>query len=123
MSSFFRQLAQVVSWKDIRIRDGSLSKVVNPILQKLCIKYDNLTEIDKLASISKKVESVTLTMQQNIDMALRNCVTLDSIQLSTEDLQQKANIFRHNAQDLKNKLWWKDFRVSFPSKFDFLVHI
>jgi hypothetical protein len=49
-------------------------------LQKICQKYDNLNEIDKLASVTLKVDSVKLVMQDNVDLALQNCVKLESIE-------------------------------------------
>ena len=34
----------------------------------------------KLASVTLKVESVKLVMQENVDLALQNCVKLESIE-------------------------------------------
>jgi hypothetical protein len=39
-----------------------------------------LNEIDKLASVTLKVDSVKLVMQDNVDLALQNCVKLESIE-------------------------------------------
>ncbi len=50
------------------------------MLQKICQKYDNLNEVDKLALVSAKVDSIKLVMQDNVDMALQNCVKLESIE-------------------------------------------
>lgn len=61
-------------------KDRSLDKSCGSLLQKICQKYDNLNEIDKLASVTLKVESVKLTMQDNVDLALQNCVKLESIE-------------------------------------------
>jgi hypothetical protein len=30
----------------------------------------------------------------------------------TEELQQQAGVFKRNANELKNKMWWKNMRVS-----------
>jgi hypothetical protein len=61
------------------------------MLLKICQKYDNLAEVDKLAAVSKKVDSVKLVMQENVDMALQNCVKLESI----EKAAGKCCIFRY----------------------------
>ena len=61
-------------------KDRSLDKTCGSLLQKICQKYDNLNEIDKLASVTLKVDSVKLVMQDNVDMALQNCVKLESIE-------------------------------------------
>ncbi len=37
-------------------------------------------QVDKLAALSGKVNSVKLVMQSNVDAALQNCVKLESIE-------------------------------------------
>lgn len=81
------------------------------MLQKICAKYDNLAEIDKLAAVTRKVDAVKLVMQENINVALQNCVKLESIEATSEELQQQAGIFKKNATDLRNKMWWKNMRM------------
>ena len=81
------------------------------MLQKLCAKYDNLADIDKVAAVSRKVESVKLVMQENVSMALRNVVKLESIQQAAEELQQQAGIFQKQSKDLKSKMWWKNMKM------------
>ncbi len=61
-------------------KDRGLDKACNGLLLKICQKYDNLAEVDKLASVAKKVDSVKLVMQENVDLALQNCVKLESIE-------------------------------------------
>ena len=92
-------------------KDRSLDKACGSLLQKICQKYDNLNEIDKLASVSLKVESVKLVMQDNVDMALQNCVKLESIEKAAEELQQQAGVFKRNAHELKKRMWWKNLKV------------
>lgn len=92
-------------------KDRSLDKTCGSLLQKICQKYDNLNEIDKLASVSLKVESVKLVMQDNVDMALQNCVKLESIEKQAEELQQQAGVFKRNAHELKKRMWWKNLKV------------
>jgi hypothetical protein len=45
----------------------------------LCQHYDNLAEVDKLAAEQKQVESVKIVIQENVDIALQNCVKLETI--------------------------------------------
>ena len=94
-----------------------------PMLQKICAKYDNLAEVDKLASVTRKVESVKLVMQENIDVALQNCVKLESIEKQAEELQQQAGVFKRNANELKNKMWWKNMKVNTHSSMSYMVYI
>jgi hypothetical protein len=37
-------------------------------------------QVDKLASVARKVDTVKLVMQENVDAALQNCVKLESIE-------------------------------------------
>ena len=57
-----------------------LDRTCGSLLQKICQKYDNLSEIDKLAAVTKKVDTVKLVMQENVDLALQNCVKLETIE-------------------------------------------
>ena len=56
-----------------------MDKQCGDLLSRICRKYDDLAAVDKLSSVSQKVESVKLVMQDNIDIALQNCVKLESI--------------------------------------------
>ena len=60
-------------------RAGQLNATCSSLLKKLCQKYDDLQEIDKIVNVIDKVDSVKLVMQDNIAMALKNCVKLESI--------------------------------------------
>jgi len=74
-------------------------------------KYNNLAEVDKLSAVSQKIDSVKVTMQENVSLALTNCVKLESIEAQTEELQQQAGVFKKNATELKNKMWWKNIKM------------
>lgn len=50
-------------------------------------------------------------MQDNIDIALQNCVKLENIERAAEELQQSAGVFKRTATDLKNKMWWKNMKM------------
>jgi len=92
-------------------KDRALDRSCSSLLQKICQKYDNLTEVDKLAAVAKKVDSVKLVMQENVDIALQNCVKLESIERAAEELQQQAGVFKRNANELKKKMWWKNIKM------------
>lgn len=64
-------------------KENSLSKSFKDQFRKLCIKYNNPADVDALAATKRKVESVKLVMQDNIEMALRNCVKLESMEKAT----------------------------------------
>ena len=92
-------------------KERALDKTCGDLLLRICKKYDNLAEVDKLSSVSAKVESVKLVMQDNIDIALQNCVKLESIGKAAEELQQQAGVFKRNAHELKKRMWWKNLKM------------
>jgi len=106
-----RGFLEKVGDKATTAKDRSLDKTCNALLLKLCQKYDNLAEVDKLAAVSKKVDTVKLVMQENVDLALQNCVKLEHIEKAAEELQQQAGVFKRNANELKKKMWWKNMKM------------
>ena len=54
-------------------------------------------------------------------MALQNCVKLENIEKQAEELQQQAGVFKRNATDLKNKMWWKNMKMKLILAFIFLA--
>ena len=61
-------------------RDRALDKTCAALLMKICQKFDNLQEVDKLAAVAKKIETVKLVMPKNVDLALQDCVRVESIE-------------------------------------------
>lgn len=81
------------------------------IFKKLHDKYNNPESIDKLLQVTNKINQVKDVMHDNINIALENTVKLETIELKSEELQQSAGLFRVSARDLKNKMWWKNFKM------------
>jgi len=106
-----RTFVSKVGEKAMSAKERSLDKACMGFMQSICQKYDNVAEVDKIAAVARKVDTVKIVMQENVDAALQNCVKLESIELAAEDLQQQAGVFRRNAKDLKNKMWWKDMKM------------
>lgn len=117
----YQQFSAKVGDKAAKANDRTLDKMCLSIFQVLCKKYNNLAEVDKLAAVAQKVENVKLVMQENVDMALQNCVKLENIERQAEELQQQAGVFKRNATDLKNKMWWKNMKMKLILAFIFLA--
>jgi hypothetical protein len=81
-----------------------LSSHCRSMMSVLCKKFNDISKVDKLADISRKVDNVKAVMQDNIDVSLQNCVKLESIHRQAEDLQMQAGVFKKSAGDLKNKM-------------------
>eukprot|EP01040_Poterioochromonas_malhamensis_P018061 gene18061-20968_t len=105
-----RNFVNKVGSKASTAKERSLDKTCSQMFGTICVKYDNLSEVDKLAAVAKKVDAVKLVMQENIDIALQNCVKLESIEKAAEELQQDAALFRRGATDLRKKMWWKNIK-------------
>ncbi|GAB5031845.1 vesicle-associated membrane protein 7b [Nannochloropsis oceanica] len=97
--------------KSLEVKEKGLDKTCGEMLRKLCEKYDDLLQVDKLAAVMNKVDSVKLVLQENVQVALANCVTLENIESAAEDLQAQAGMFKKNATTLKKQMWWKQLRM------------
>ncbi len=80
-------------------------------LSKFYSKYNEFEKIDQLALTQGKVNQVKDVMHENINKILENQIKLESIDEKTEDLMQSAGIFAKTSKELKNKIWWRNFRV------------
>jgi hypothetical protein len=81
------------------------------ICKKIYDKYNNPESIDKLVQITNKVNNVKEVMHENISQSMDNIVKLETIELKSEELQQQAGIFKLSTRELKNKMWWKNFKI------------
>lgn len=97
--------------KAVVAKERAYDRTCASLFNKICVKYDNLAEVDKLAAVMKKVDTVKLTMQENVDLALQNCVKLEHIERAAEELSVQAGVFKKNAHELKNKMWWKNIKM------------
>ena len=96
-------------WKTCR--EGGLTESTKKILTNLCEKFDNLTAVDKSAGVMAKIDSVKLTMQDNIAAALANSVKMNELDEKANDLQAQAGIFKAQAKSLKDRMWWKNCKM------------
>ncbi len=87
------------------------NKIDTNLLIKICARYDDPAEIDKLAKVQQKVDSIKSVMQSNIDIAIQNCVKLENIEKQTDELQHAAGVFKKTAIQLEKKMWWKNMRM------------
>ncbi|KAH8068138.1 hypothetical protein JL721_7089 [Aureococcus anophagefferens] len=84
-------------------RESELTAACKSLFKKLCAKYDDLASIDQLNKTMAKVEGVKMIMQENIEIAAQNCVSLEHIDKQAEDLQAQAGMFKTRAKVLRSK--------------------
>jgi len=91
---------------------NSLSAEARPLLKSLLDKYaDPAQSGDAIAKVQKKLDVATETMQDNIQLALKNTQKLEDIEEQSEALKEKSDQFRKNARALKDKYWWKNLKT------------
>jgi hypothetical protein len=83
-----QQFAGKYGDKAIIAKDGDsyLGRLCTLSLRNICIKYDNIDKIDKLASVTRKVEDVKMVMEDNIRTALLNTTKIELIQVKCGEL-------------------------------------
>lgn len=106
-----RQFMVQVGQKATTAQSDQYSSQCRNLMMVLCKKYNDLAQVDKLAAVSKKVENVKVVMQDNVDLALQNCVKLENIEKQAEELQQQAGVFKKNANELKNQMRCKEIKL------------
>lgn len=94
-----------------RLSEGALNADLKSILQKLCERFDDLKTVDQLHATLGKVESVKVVMQESIELALQNCVALESIDQKADELQSQAGMFKTRAKKLRQQMWWKKCKM------------
>lgn len=92
-------------------KENALSDTVRGVFFKVCEQWDNLSQVDAIEAVQAKVEAVKLQMQDNLQVALENCVKLEQIEQDAEELHASAGIFKAQANSLKKKMWWKNLKM------------
>lgn len=67
--------------------------------------------MDSLTAVKGKVDVVKSAMQENIQLLLANEEKMQHIEAATEHLASQADDFRGSAQALRNKMWWKMWKM------------
>lgn len=110
-SSYSSKQTNLINIINTTNTDLSLNKNFLQIFKKLYEKYNVPESFDKLVQVKDKVNLVKDTMHNNIALALENTIKLDYIELKSEELAQSAKVFKISTRELKNKMWWKNFKM------------
>ena len=89
---------------------NGLDAKVKPLLKALCDEFNDVKQIDKIASVQSKVDAVTGVMQKNIELALKNTDRLEDIDEKAVVLADSAQKFKNAGTALKRKMqcrYWK----------------
>jgi hypothetical protein len=91
--------------------EGALNAPMSGKFQRLCSQYDDLSNVDSLHATLAKVENVKIVMQDSIELALQNCVSLEAIDQKADELQSQAGMFKTRAKKLRSQMWWKKCKM------------
>lgn len=65
----------------------------------------------RIAEVQKELEDAQVMMNKNVDKMLFRGESLEDLSKRIEALQDSSNKFAEHAAEVKNKLWWKNFRT------------
>ncbi|RHY05369.1 hypothetical protein DYB36_001608 [Aphanomyces astaci] len=82
------------------------------MLGSVASKYEDVTQVDKLAKVKAQVEGVKDTMKDSINIALNNTEKMDTLSQKAADLADSASVFKKGATDMRRQMWWKNAKVS-----------
>ena len=103
--------------------EGALNNAMSGKFQRLCAQYDDLANVDSLHATLAKVETVKVVMQDSIELALQNCVSLEAIAQKADALQSQAGMFKSRAKTLRKQMWWKKCKMQMLIAFIILTII
>ena len=103
--------------------EGALNNAMSGKFQRLCAQYDDLANVDSLHATLAKVETVKVVMQDSIELALQNCVSLEAIDQKADELQSQAGMFKSRAKTLRKQMWWKKCKMQMLIAFIILTII
>lgn len=97
--------------KALTAREGSLTRTMKSSFSDLCIKYDDIRNVDRMAAVQDKVDVVKTTMQDNIQQMLSNEERLDQISQNAEGLNEQAKVFQNRSSALRRQMRCKAIKM------------
>ncbi|CAB1118209.1 unnamed protein product [Ectocarpus sp. CCAP 1310/34] len=97
--------------KSLTAKEGGLSRTMKSSFSDLCIKYDDIRNVDRMAA--DKVDVVKVTMQDNIQQMLANEERLDQISENAENLNEQAKVFQNRSSALRRQMRCKAIKMWF----------
>eukprot|EP00898_Chlorokybus_atmophyticus_P003961 jgi/Chlat1/4566/Chrsp29S04465 len=90
---------------------GALTKQCTGFMKELCLRYADLSQVDKITAVGMKVDEVKAVMEGNINKVLANTENIKSVENKSEALRLDAQRFQTQSKSLKNQMWWRNFKV------------
>lgn len=93
-------------------KENSLNKKAKTILQAVCKKYEDPSNVDKTSKVLGQVDAVKGQMQSNIANMLKNTEQAESLAEKSDQLNEQASVFKKNSKTLKKQMAWKNLKMT-----------
>ncbi|CAM9438763.1 unnamed protein product [Discosporangium mesarthrocarpum] len=111
-----------VGEKSLTAKEGSLSRTMKSSFSDLCIKFDDVRNVDRLAAVQQdKVDVVKTIMEDNIQQMLANEERLEEISQNAENLNEQAKVFQNRSTALRRQMRCKAIKMWFLLAFVFII--
>ncbi|CAM9186159.1 unnamed protein product [Choristocarpus tenellus] len=100
-----------VGEKSLTAKEGSLNRSMKSSFSDLCIKYDDIRNVDRMAAVQDKVDVVKTIMEDNIQQMLANEERLDHISQNAENLNEQAKVFQNRSTALRRQMRCKAIKM------------
>lgn len=90
---------------------GENGSSFNAVLGEQMREYSNVQGTDKVAAIQSEISAVKEVMMENIAAVLRRGEKLEDMVERSENIAIEANQFKRSAVQLKQTMWWKNFKL------------
>eukprot|EP00611_Tribonema_gayanum_P010038 TRINITY_DN1995_c0_g2_i1.p1 TRINITY_DN1995_c0_g2~~TRINITY_DN1995_c0_g2_i1.p1 ORF type:complete len:226 (-),score=79.02 TRINITY_DN1995_c0_g2_i1:104-781(-) len=107
--------------KSLAAKEGSLSKTMRSSFADICLKYDDVKNVDKLAAMQGKVDAVKTKMEDNIQQMLANEEKLEDISANAENLNAQAQVFQNRTVQLRRAMRCKALKMWFLLAFVIII--
>lgn len=91
---------------------NGLTSKSKSLLSSICIKYNDLSNVDKTQALIGKVDNVKGQMQQNITSMLDNTEKASTIAAQSEQLSEQATVFKKKSTDLRKQMRCKNLKMT-----------
>lgn len=91
---------------------NSMNRSSKSILNKYCMKYEDVRKVDKASNLMDKLDLVKVQMQDNIASMLQNMEKTEAISSQADQLNEQASVFKKKSTDLRRQMKWKNMKMT-----------
>uniref|UniRef100_A0A7S0M010 Uncharacterized protein n=1 Tax=Cryptomonas curvata TaxID=233186 RepID=A0A7S0M010_9CRYP len=88
-----------------------MNKRFNKVLSEQMEYFSDSAKTDKVNALKGDIEDVKQVMAVNIERILDRGEKIELLVDRTADLQEQATRFKRSGAELKNRMWWGQFRL------------